>query len=190
MKKIFIINGVGGSGKDTFEIYLNKYISTYKYSIVDICKKAARILGWSGSKGEKDRKFLSSIMDLSSEYNDMPFCEVAKLVNDFKSNRIKSEVLLIDMRDPKDIERAVREFGATSVLIRNPRIKKIKSNHADANVEKYRYDYIINNNSTLKQLNKTAKHFVNTVIKETTPYKHPKITQNGKNAVIIDCKKI
>ena len=59
MKKIFIQNSVGGSGKDTFASFLNKYIPTHKYSIVDLPKEAAKVLGWDGGKTERDRKFLS-----------------------------------------------------------------------------------------------------------------------------------
>lgn len=164
MKKIFIVNGVGGSGKDTFEKYVGRYIPTYKYSIVDLPKEAARLLGWDGAKNDNDRKFLSDIMDLSSGYNDMPFRDVKALVKDFRLNKIKASVLFIDMRSPKDIERATIEFGAETILIRNPNKKKIKSNHADADVEKYRYDYIIENDGTLEQLEKAAKLFVFDVI--------------------------
>lgn len=164
MKKIFIQNSVGGSGKDTWAEFVGKYIPTYKYSIIDLPKEAAKVLGWNGSKDEKDRRFLSDIMDLSTEYNDSPFRDVLSVVTDFKNNLIEDEVLFIDMRDPKDITRAVRDFGAKTILIRNPNVNKIKSNHADANVENYKYDYIIENDGTLNQLDKVAKLFVCDVI--------------------------
>ena len=148
MKKIFVQNSVGGSGKDTWASLLNKHISTYKYSIVDLPKEAAKVLGWDGGKTEKDRKFLSDVMDLSTEYNDAPF----------------KDVLSIVMRDPKDIARAVETFGAETILIRNPNVRKIESNHADRYVENYEYDYIIENDGTLEQLEKVAKLFVCDVI--------------------------
>lgn len=164
MKKTYILNGVGTSGKGTFVEFVGKYIPTYKYSIVDLPKEAAKVLGWDGGKTEKDRKFLSDIVDLSTEYNDCPFQDVLSIVTDFKNNLIEDEVLFIDMRDPKDITRAVETFGAETVLIRNPNVGKIESNHADANVEKYEYDYIIENNGTLEQLDAMAKVFVRDVI--------------------------
>ena len=164
MKKIFVQNSVGGSGKDTWASLLNKYIPTYKYSIVDLPKEAAKVLGWDGGKTEKDRKFLSDVMDLSTEYNDAPFKDVLSIVTDFKNNLIENEVLIIDMRDPKDITRAVETFGAETILIRNPNIRKIESNHADRDVENYEYDYIIENDGTLEQLDKVAKLFVCDVI--------------------------
>ena len=164
MKKIFIQNSVGGSGKDTWAGLVGKYIPTYKYSIIDLPKEAAKVLGWNGGKTEKDRKFLSDIMDLSTEYNDSPFRDVLLIVSDFENNLIEDEVLFIDMRDPKDIARAVETFDAETILIRNPNVEKIESNHADANVEEYEYDYIIENNGTLDQLDMMAKFFVREIV--------------------------
>jgi hypothetical protein len=166
LKKIFVQNSVGGSGKDTWASLLNKYIPTLKYSIVDLPKEAAKVLGWDGGKTEKDRRFLSDIMDLSTDYNDAPFKDVLSLVTDFKNNKgyAEYEVLIIDMRDPKDIARAVETFGAETILIRNPNVEKIESNHADRDVENYEYDYIIENDGTLEQLERVAKLFVCDVI--------------------------
>lgn len=166
MKKIFILNGVGTSGKGVLVDYINKYIPTHKYSIVDLPKEAAKVLGWDGGKAEKDRKFLSDIVDLSTEYNDAPFKDVLSLVTDFKNNKdfAEYEVLIIDMRDPKDIARAVETFGAETILIRNPKVEKIESNHADRDVENYEYDYIIENDGSLEQLERVAKLFVCDVV--------------------------
>lgn len=166
MKKIYITSGVGRSGKDTFCEFISKYIPTYKYSIVDLPKEAAKVLGWDGGKTEKDRKFLSDVMDLSTDYNDAPFKDVLSLVTDFKNSKDFDEcnVLIIDMRDPKDIARAVETFGAETILVRKPDAKKIESNHADRDVENYKYDYIIENDGTLEQLENVAEFFVREII--------------------------
>lgn len=164
MKKVFILNGVGAVGKGTFVEFVSKHIPTYKYSIADLSKEAATILGWDGGKTEKDRRFLSDIIDLATEYNDSPFQDVVSIVTDFKSNKIETDVLFVDMRNPKDIARAVKTFDAETVLLRNPRVKPIETNHADQNVENYKYDYIIENDGTLEQLKEKAKIFVDSVI--------------------------
>ena len=57
MKKIFILNGVGTSGKGVFASYIGEYIPTCKYSIVDLPKEAATVLGWNGSKTELENLF-------------------------------------------------------------------------------------------------------------------------------------
>lgn len=158
-KQVVIINGVGGSGKDTFCDYLSKYIPTHHYSIANLPKEAAKILGWNGGKTEKDRKFLSDIIDISTKYNDAPFQDVVSLVANFKNGKVNADILVVDMRDPKDIVRAVKMFNAITVLIRNPRVKSIKTNHADRNVEDFKYDYVIDNDGTFDDLNKKSEEF-------------------------------
>lgn len=158
-KQVIVLNGVGHSGKDSFCDFLSKYIPTYHYSIAALPKEAAKILGWDGDKREKDRRFLSDIVDLSTEYNDAPFQDLVSIVADFKNNKIETELLVIDIRDPKDIARAVETFDAKSVLIRNPKVESIETNHADRDVENYNYDYVIDNDETLEDLDRKAEEF-------------------------------
>lgn len=158
-KQVFVINGVGRSGKGEFCKFLNKYIPTYNYSIANLPKEAATLLGWDGGKTERDRKFLSDMVDISTEYNDAPFQDVVSIVTDFKNGRLGADVLVIDMRDPRDIARAVETFGAKTIFIKNPGVEAITSNHADRDVENYEYDYVIHNDGTLEDLDKKAKEF-------------------------------
>lgn len=165
-KRIFITNGVGGCGKDTFANFLRNYCSVSKYSSINKVKSIASACGWSGDKTEKDRKFLSDLKLLTSEYSDMPFKDIQKMVEIFKKERFFN-VLLIDIREPEEIERAKKEFGAETILIRNNKIKPITSNMADANVENYEYDYIIENNGTLEEFEETVKQFaLNNILNE------------------------
>lgn len=160
MKKVFITNGSGGNGKDTFAEFLSEYISVFKYSSIDIVKEMYESIGIDrNSKDEKKRKLYSDTKDMLTEYDDIPFKDVKSVVTDFKNNYIEADILLIDIREPKEIARATETFGAETILIRNPNVKKIESNHADANVENYEYDYIIENDGTLEQLSKVAKLF-------------------------------
>lgn len=165
MKKVYITNGSAGNGKDTFAEFLNKYVSVFKYSSIDLVKDIFETVGVSkDNKTEKKRKLWSDGKDLLTQYDDIPFKDIKSIVTDFKSNKIESEVLLIDIREPEEIARAVKTFGAETILIRNPNVDKIESNHADANVEDYSYDYIIENDGTLEQLDATAKLFVRDII--------------------------
>ena len=165
MKKVFITNGSGGNGKDTFAEFLSKYISVFKYSSIDLVKEMYETIGIDrNSKDEKKRKLYSDTKDMLTKYGDIPFKDIESIVNDFKNNLIEAEVLLIDIREPEEIARAVETFGAGTILIDNPNVKKIDSNHADANVKNYEYDYIIENDGTLEQLDAMAKLFVRDII--------------------------
>lgn len=93
IKKIIIINGSGGVGKDAFAkrvieeaLKLSKRIVPvenenycvnpeifYKInniSTIDYVKNIARMFGWNDEKSEKDRKMLSDLKDLITVYND------------------------------------------------------------------------------------------------------------------------
>lgn len=165
MKKVYITNGSAENGKDSFAEFLAKYISVFKYSSIDLVKEMFEVVGVNKKeKTEKKRKLWSDGKDLLTKYDDIPFKDITSIVVDFKNNKIETEVLLIDIREPEEIARAVETFGAESILVRNPDAVKIESNHADRNVENYEYDYIIENDGTLEQLDKVAKMFCCDVI--------------------------
>ena len=156
MKNIIIINGYGGSGKDTFVEFVSKYNKVYNFSSVDKVKEIAKLIGWTGTKEEKDRKFLSDLKKLTTDYNDMPFNSIKDAVNDFKMS--DKEIMFIHIREPEEIKRAVLEFNAKTLFIKRDDINKITSNDSDKNVEKYDYDFIIEN-TTLDDLEEKAKNF-------------------------------
>lgn len=165
-KQVIITNGTGGCGKDTFAKFVSQYCNTYKYSSIDKVKDVAKQCGWQGSKLEKGRKFLSDLKLLTTEYNDMPFIDLKEIVRDFNANLIPARLLLIDIREPNEIERAKKEFNAITVLIKNDNVKHITSNMADANVFDYDYDYVIDNSGSLEELEEKAKWFVNEVVEK------------------------
>ena len=156
-KNIVIINGTGGSGKDTFVSFVSEYTSVVNFSSVDKVKEVARVAGWDGGKTEKDRKFLSDLKVLTSEYNDMPFRSMADVVDKFSET--EAEILFLHIREPENIARAVNEFGAKSLLVKRVGLENIASNYSDANVDNYDYDYIVENN-TLEELREQAILFV------------------------------
>ena len=157
MKKIVVINGTGGCGKDTFVLFCSKYASVYNFSSIDKVKEVAKVIGWSGSKSEKDRKFLADLKKLTTDYNDMAFKSIIDAVNIFKNS--KDEIMFIHIREPEEIKRVVDKFGAKSLLIKRAGQELIKSNASDANVENYDYDYIIEN-TTLEEYENKAINFI------------------------------
>ncbi len=160
-KQIIVINGTGGSGKDTFVELCSKYCKVFNFSSIDKIKEIAKLLGWDGGKTEKDRKFLSDLKDLSTKYNDMPYESIKNAINDFY--KTDDLIMFIHVREPKEISRIVTDFKAKTVLIKRKKHKIITSNFSDANVENYNYDYIIKND-TIKALDLSAKKFVSEII--------------------------
>ena len=159
-KHIVVINGTGGSGKDTFVQYASKYAKVANFSSIDKVKEIASYAGWEGAKEEKDRKFLSDLKDLLTNYNDLPYQTITAAIKDFENS--DNELMFIHIREPKEIQRVVDNFNAKSLLIKRLNYEIITSNSSDANVENYDYDYIIEND-TLEKLEKDAKDFVNNI---------------------------
>lgn len=170
-KQIFIINGSGGVGKDTFvelvSVELNDILKRFhtveNFSSVDKVKEIAREIGWDGKKREKDRKFLCDLKNLSSNYCDMPFQSMKNKVNEFIKND-ENKFLFLHIREPEEINRAVKEFDAKTILVVRDTVKYITSNMADKNVFDYDYDYVIQNNGTITDLKQKAKELIEEVI--------------------------
>ena len=162
-KQIVVINGSGGAGKDTFVMFCGGFAEVTNVSSVDCVKMAANMLGWCNAKTEKDRKFLSDIKLLATEYCDHPYQYIKDSIKGFLDDDT-SNLMFIHIREPEEIERVKEDFGAKTLLITNKNVQDINTNMADANVEKYNYDYIINNDYDLNDLRVKACMFVNELL--------------------------
>ena len=174
---VVVINGTGGSGKDTFvEQCMNLTLEKNGYFIknissVDKVKEAAMIVGWNGAKEEKDRKFLSDFKQLVQEYNNNCFEYMKDQYDDLvrSANETNLEaILFLHIREIHEIKKAVEMFNAKTLLVYNNRVKQIVSNESDANVFRYDYDYIILNDSTISELEKKAAIFMANIFHDTS----------------------
>lgn len=170
--QIFIINGSGGVGKDTFIEMVNLTASNQNirignYSSVTKVKEIARIIGWNGEKSEKDRRFLSDLKLLTTEYNNMTLNDMKRYANNYMNivDKDDTRMLFLHIREPEEISKAVKEFKkickVKTILVKRDAIKHITSNTADENVYNYDYDIIINNNGTLEELKEKSNCFLN-----------------------------
>ena len=174
IKQVFIINGSGGVGKDTFiDLICDQAsydVEIRNYSSVSKVKEIAEAIGWNGEKTERDRKFLSDLKLLTTEYNNMPLNDMKEYTSKFMYNYPFSlnKILFLHIREPEEIAKAINEFkeyNVKTILVKRDCVKHITSNMADENVYNYDYDIIVNNNNTLEELKMTAKHFLNDCLK-------------------------
>lgn len=168
--QLIIVNGYPQSGKDSFVDLCLSELGYYgrKCSTVDTVKEMAKIAGWDGKKSPEHRKFLSDLKDLVSEWGDVPFKYVKKQINSFKSffnsygMSDDKAALFVISREPDEIQRFKDELGAVTVCVRRKEAENAAiSNHADANVLDYEYDYYIDNNKDLAHLQNAARVFLN-----------------------------
>ena len=159
-KKIIIINGSGGVGKDTFVDFCKEFTGVKNISSVDKVKEAAKILvGWNGEKNEKTRKFLSDLKQISIDYNNYPLVYIKEQTEEFLNNS-NEKIMFVHIREIEEIQKVKELIGAKTLLITSNRVEKILTNKSDANVENYQYDYYIDNSGTLDELKERAKNFL------------------------------
>ena len=120
-KEVVIINGMGGSGKDTFVELCLKHSKILNISSVDVVKNAAKVLvGWNGEKDEKSRKLLVDLKRLSIDYNDSPTKYIIAKYKEFQNSNL--EILFIHIREIDEIIKIKKLIGAKTLLLTNNRI--------------------------------------------------------------------
>ncbi len=170
-KHIFVVSGSGGVGKDTFMDEVAKLRPTKKISVADFAKVIAKQVGWDGGKTDADRKFLCDLKNVIDKYNDKNYQSIADYTDLFLKDN-QTEILFVSMREPEQIKRFIKDYGAKTILVTSTRVAPVKTNVADASVFDMEYDIHITNDGTLKDLQKTAAEFVKGLSK--TEYKFKK----------------
>lgn len=159
-KQIIIINGQGGVGKDTICDIVKKHYGTKVVSSIDRIKAIALYGGWDGKKDLKGRKLLSDIKLAFSEYNNLPFKQMAHEIKIFKDFR-EEQILFIHVREPEEIKKLVSEYPEikTLLIIRGQNPYKEFGNMADDNALNYNYDFVFKNNGKLENLERDFLEF-------------------------------
>lgn len=175
MIKIVIVNGRPGAGKTTFEDICQAIMGPFcrQRSTVDKVKEIARAAGWNGEKSPEARKFLSDLKRLMGGFNDAPYRDILKALDTFELDlgayglSKACAILLVDSREPKELDRFKRELGAVTLLIRRPAAdEKSTSNTSDEDVFNYEYDYEIMNDGTIEDLHVKATEFLDLIFEE------------------------
>ena len=188
---LIVINGYPEAGKDTFVKMFAEAAgeeNVLNVSTIDCVKSIAIKCGWDGSKTPENRKFLSDLKDVLSRWGDVPYKNVMTSINYWLAARnvqmahrfgtdciwkAPRGFIFVHCREPEEIKKFVERNDAITVFIKRPgNNQEIYNNHADENVEKYLYDYVINNDGTLEAFGELAKDFYNLLTDPTNfPWK-------------------
>lgn len=178
-RALFIINGSGVWGKDTFISFVQRnYVYTMSFSTIDPVRELLPELGIDVSnKTEADRLLLSNIKAAIMKYNpEWSRNQVYEHEKVLANNPIyKRYILFIHCREKEDIDR-IKSLGAYTLLIKNNNVPLITSNESDKNVLKYGYDsfinknianygydFVIENNDDIETLEEKARKFAKTM---------------------------
>ena len=168
---IYIVNGAPGSGKTTFERAVLETMGEnwcHILSSINFVKEIAKKCGWDGTKTPENRKFLSDLKDLLTEWGDVPFKKIEEQIQwiyatyrAYGVTDIDNKVcIFIDVREPAEIKKCCERLNAQSILIRRADGGETEiSNHADQNVENYEYDLVFENNGSLEDWMDQASQF-------------------------------
>ena len=173
---VFIINGYLGSGKDTFVTMVSKLWKEWRYrlgldtteviniSTIDYLKDIfKKEFNWDGNKTPQARRALSVIHNELALWNDIPFVLTSEKI---KKEQSKGNIVFVHCREPENIFKYSCAFGAPTIFIKNDNAKRAvlsgsqKLTKSDTEVENYKYNIIIDNNSTFENLEKQAENFI------------------------------
>ena len=157
---VVILNGSNGVGKDTFADMCSKYADTKHISSVDYVKEMALKIGWDGVKDEDGRKFLHNLKLTLDAYRDTIWSD---LMAKAEAERLSgTEVLFVDIREPSEIRKAYKKFSDAEYTVFSALVTRdgvVADNEADKFVNDFDYDFYIDNNGTLEELDRIAHHF-------------------------------
>lgn len=184
MIKVVVVNGRPGVGKTEFERLCAEQCNLFNRvsgfvpgnrlwvditSTVDFVKEVARFCGWNGEKTLENRKFLSDLKDLLTQWDDVPYKMIVERINSLPATQ--DWLVFVDCREPTEIQKLKERLNATTVLIRRPSVENNEtSNHADMEVFNYEYDLNIYNEFGLDELKMLAEHFIEYMKKEEVPH--------------------
>lgn len=176
MKKLIILNGTGGAGKDTFYKYISEYLfqhynqTSIHYSYVEFTREMLKEYGIDPSeKTAKYRQLLATINHALTDYRNIPLRDCCSLIDDMLFKRLNDDpyeycvnpneinCIFLDVREPLVIDSFKKLYPNTAtILIDNGRINN--STNEDKNVKNYLYDYVIFNVGSVDELQSQAEH--------------------------------
>ena len=171
-KYVIIINGKGGSGKDTLIEGLRNLEEKQgrmikNISSIDKIKEIAACVGWDGCKDQKGRKFLSDLKSVVTGYSDFITEDLKNQAREHVSERFeKSSYMFVHIREPEEIDRLKESLAkegivVNTLLITSPRCEdQVYGNKSDDDVSDYDYDCVYRNDKDLMTSRKEFWEFM------------------------------
>lgn len=159
---VIVINGSGGSGKDTLVNIIAEHASFAVNNIDSVAKvkECALALGWNGVKDERGRRLLSDIKQVAIDNGDIPLKYCVSEIETMRFHPLQV-ISFVHIREPEEIFKLRTALGnkytIKTLLVTNPNVDAIKSNESDAYVTHFKYDWHLVNDKTLEHLEHLGK---------------------------------
>ncbi len=171
--KIIMICGKARSGKDTLAEFIMKNTNNEKICRVQIGQYikyyAMKYFGWNGEEETKPRDLLNHLGTDIIRNKINPDFHINRLIEDIEVLSYFYDTFIIsDVRFPNEIEKVKAKYDnvTTIKIIRNSDElnESQKNNITETALDSYNnYDYSIDNNGTLEELESKAKDIINEV---------------------------
>jgi hypothetical protein len=152
-KIVIVINGKGGSGKDTFCDLAAQRYRVRNISAITPIKEIAATFGWNGEKDNRARRFLSDLKAAFAAYNDLPNRYLLSEYEAFLQS--EDDILFVHIREGEQIDRfrhGVHSCCITLLICSARTDSDTYGNVSDDEVEHYSYDYRYQNDTPIEQL--------------------------------------
>jgi len=174
MINIIIINGYPGSGKDEFiNFVIKNFNDTYNVkniSSVEFTKnKLAELWNITDFKNPNVRNIISYLKNNSDSDDKYILNEIDKIYKLSILDNV-NYLIFVHIREPNKIKSFINELDSNTYIIttlfinRNIKLDNNIKNDSDLNVLNYKYDYIIDNNGTLEDLDLNTINFIKNII--------------------------
>lgn len=169
---IVLINGCGGSGKDTFEDMVKGFLygvgplKIHHISTIDplrdIAKEIVKINDPKSVLGKDS--YRDCLADLKAAWDknyDGSFIYLTKKLNQIQLERDLKHVVFVHVREKENIERIVRKvnidsWSITTLCVYGRTDPSVFSNSSDRDVMSYHYDVYLNNGGSMDDLKEAA----------------------------------
>lgn len=164
--RIFIINGIGGSGKDTFIEQLkiiNKNLIIHNLSTIDPVREMVHSKGVVENKTSKVYRQLLHDTKMSwVKECDGAFNYISDKINSIKDSH---SIVFIHSREVDEIARFKENFKATTILLKSNNIKNNECDSVLNQINEYKYDInLFNNFSNISKIVEIAEMFSDNII--------------------------
>lgn len=168
MKRVYIINGHAGSGKDTFILVCRQFLSgiydVLTYSAVDEVKRfLIEEEGWDGVT--KDAYWRNRMYEVKMEMvkdGDRPTRYLLSSIEGAPS----SSLIFLHIREPEEITKLLQLFpDARTLHIHRENVGSF-DNPADANTRNFEYTYYLDNSGSIEDLTQTVREFLKAELSE------------------------
>ena len=150
---VLFVNGPAETGKDTFIKYLSEMLKQRDYRVLPIfpiekVKKAAKLLGWDGTKDELGRQF---IVDLNKAWIDSGkrYEYITNKIGEYDHFTETNTIAIIQIREPMGIIEITNWCHTNGIINQKVHIESGKakkySNDADMGTKGCQYDYYLKN---------------------------------------------